>query len=102
MGVDQMAGSMPDTSSYWVYLGRFSRKLNKWTRRNFELSALPVGGQRILALTDLFEWDQLPCSGGNDWKKGMIMGLIPSAERVWVIRIQSISDGDYWALIRQQ
>jgi len=90
-----------DTTSYWVYLGEFSGKKNRWIRKNFDLGALPEKGQQIISLTDLFKWNVLPCPAGEEWKLGVIMGLIPSSGTVEVVKVEKVRKEDYWALVRQ-
>lgn len=99
--VDTTRCGLADTTGYWVYLGQFSGKRNRWVCKNFDITGIPAEGQEIVSLADLFIWDDLPYPRGNDWKLGMIMGLIPSSEPVRVVRVQDIRSGIYWALIRQ-
>ena len=84
-----------------MYLGEFSGKKNRWIRKNFDLGALPEKGQQIISLTDLFKWNVLPCPAGEEWKLGVIMGLIPSSGTVEVVKVEKVRKEDYWALVRQ-
>jgi hypothetical protein len=98
---DASSSGFVDTAGYWVYLGQFSGRRNRWLCKNFDIPGLPAEGQEIVSLADLFIWDDLPCLRGRDWKLGMIMGLVPSSVPVLVVKVQEIGSGIYWALIRQ-
>jgi len=88
-----------DSACYWVYLGQYSARSHTWIRRNFELFGAPERGQQIVALTDLFKWDELPSPAPDGWKMGKIMGLIASSETLMVMRIKKIREDSYWALV---
>jgi hypothetical protein len=91
----------PDTIGYWIYLGRFSPKTNRWIHSNIDSPDLPRKGRQIITLTDLFKWNGLPCLTGNEWKMGRIMGLFPSSVTLEIMQVQKIRFEDYWALVRK-